>query len=175
MIGQQTWARVDAPGHQVIHVTVARGYRPRRIAARAGLPLRVVFHREDPDACLERVVFSSPHVVRHLDEGAATAVELPAQPPGEVRFTCAMGRYHGLIALVDDRSLSLLGRLRARLGRTEGPLWLAIALWLCTLPLIALAAVFLLDPPVALAAAGLALVGSLAVCLLGFRSSGAGT
>lgn len=172
MIGQQTWARVDAPGHQVIHVTVARGYRPSRIAARAGLPLRVVFHREDPEDCLERVIFSSPHVVRHLDEGGATPVELPAQPAGEVRFTCAMGRYHGLIELVDDRARSPLGRLRARLGRAEGPLWLALALWACTLPLIALAAVLFLDPTAALAAAGLVLVASLAVCLLGFRSSG---
>ena len=83
----------DAPsGVQVVDVLVDRGYHPDAIVARAGLPLRLLFHRIDVDACSERVVFSSPHIDRHLAMTGATMIELPAQPPGEVRFTCGMGR-----------------------------------------------------------------------------------
>lgn len=176
MLGATAQARVDAPGHQVIHVTVVGGYRPSRITARAGMPLRVVFHRRDRDACLERVVFSSPPLVRHLVDGAETTVELPAQPPGEVRFTCAMGRYHGRIRLVRDEGHGRVLAWRDRLGRTEAPLWLAVALWLCTLPFLAAAVlVFSLEPWAGAGAAALVLVASLAVCLLGFRAPGTRT
>ena len=90
---------LPAPDFQVVHVTVRDGYRPRTIIARAGVPLRLVFHRDEDAACSERVIFSSPHLDRHLAPHGATVVELPAQEPGEVRFTCAMGRYRGRIRL----------------------------------------------------------------------------
>ncbi len=94
-------ARLEAPGWQIVHVTVRDGYRPRTIEAQAGVPLRVVFHRDEATPCSERVVFSSPHLDRHLAPHGETIVELPAQGPGEVRFTCAMGRYRGRIRLAD--------------------------------------------------------------------------
>ncbi len=122
MVEQPTSSRFGRPAHQVIHVTVRGGYRPRLIVAQAGVPLRVVFHREDDDPCTERVVFSSPHIERRLEAGEATTVELPAQPPGDVRFTCAMGRYRGLIRLVSGRPASVAFWLRARAAQLEPPL-----------------------------------------------------
>src|SRR3989304_8102434 len=93
MGGQPIRARVDATGDQVIEVVGDHGYRPQSIVARAGVQLRVVFRRRDTDECTDRVVFSSPHVERRLARGAETTVVLPPQPPGEIRFTCGMGRY----------------------------------------------------------------------------------
>jgi plastocyanin domain-containing protein len=116
MVAQPMWARGDPAGDQVIDVIVDHGYRPQSIVARAGVQLRVVFRRRDSDECTDRVVFSSPHLVRRLARGADTTVVLPPQPPGEIRFTCGMGRYHGQIALKADRP-SLWAELRARFSR----------------------------------------------------------
>lgn len=96
-------ASVVGPSLQIVHITVRDGYRPGIVMARAGVPLRLVFHRDEDAPCSERVVFSSPHLDRHLAPHGATVVELPAQAPGEVRFTCAMGRYRGLIRLREEK------------------------------------------------------------------------
>lgn len=114
MLVQPVRARLDASGHQVVEVTVHGGYRPGAILARAGVPLRMVFRREDDDACSERVVFSAPRLERRLTPTGTTTIDLPAQPPGEIRFTCGMGRYRGHIQLVDERAPSLLSRLLRR-------------------------------------------------------------
>lgn len=113
MIEQVVRASIDAAGHQIVEIVVDRGYHPDTIIARADLPLRVVLRRQDADSCSERVVFSSPHIDRHLAPTGSTTIDLPAQPPGEVRFTCGMGRYRGRIELVPTwlESPSLIARV----------------------------------------------------------------
>lgn len=101
-----TRARPDLSGYQVVDVLVDRGYQPDVIEATAGVPIRVTFHRADDDPCSERVVFSSPRVDRRLAATGATTVELPAQRPGNLRFTCGMGRYRGRIQVVESRQPS---------------------------------------------------------------------
>ena len=171
MLEQPVRARLDSSGHQVVDVFVDRGYRPDAIVAQAGLPLRLVFRRDDRDACSERVVFSSPHIDRRLALTGATTIELPAQPPGEVRFTCGMGRYRGRIELVAEHAPSMLHRLRSQASRLETPLGTALVLWICTLPLIALVGVLAFDATAALAAAGIALFAWVAGCLWAFGRS----
>lgn len=109
-MARRAQARFDSVGHQVVDVTVHRGYRPNSIRARAGVPLQLVFRREDEDVCSERVVFSSPRLERRLSETGVTTVDLPALPPGEIRFTCGMGRYRGRIQLVGDRRQRIVTR-----------------------------------------------------------------
>ena len=70
------------------------------IEAQAGQPVRLVFRREDDDACSDRVVFSKPRVDRYLAPRSVTVVDLPAAAGGSIRFTCGMGRYRGRIDLV---------------------------------------------------------------------------
>ena len=82
-----------------------------------------------------------------------------------------MGRYRGHIELVDQRPPSTVARLRERMARLETPLRTAFVLWICSLPLVAILAVFVLDVRGALAAAGLALVAWVAGCLWAFRGS----
>lgn len=171
MLEQSVRARFDPAGHQVVDVLVDRGYHPDTVVARAGIPLRLVFQREDADSCSERVVFSSPHIDRRLAATGTTTIELPAQPPGEVRFTCGMGRYRGRIELVADGPRSLLTRLRGRASRLETPLGTALVLWICSLPLIALVGVLVLDASAALLAAGAALIAWVAGCLWAFGRS----
>jgi len=101
---------------QIVEVIVDHGYRPQSIVARAGVPLSLVFRRHDTDECMDRVVFSSPHIDRRLARDGTTTVVLPAQPPGAIRFTCGMGRYHGEIQLQAARS-SPIQAFRARITR----------------------------------------------------------
>lgn len=119
MVWHDGRAQLDPDGRrQRVEVTVRGGYRPASIVAQAGVPLRIVFHRDDHDHCSERVVFSAPRLDRRLVAAGATTVDLPAQPAGEIRFTCGMGRYRGRIDLVDAAAPSLVARLRDRLRRT---------------------------------------------------------
>jgi len=109
-------------GEQTVEVIVDHGYRPQTIVARAGVPLRMVFRRRDADECMDRVVFSSPRLDRPLARGRATTIVLPAQAPGEIRFTCGMGRYHGQIQLRADRA-SPFAELGGAIGRRLHPIW----------------------------------------------------
>ena len=169
MLRQAVVARLDAVGGQVVEVTVRRGYQPDSIRARAGLPLRIVFRREDDDACSERVVFSAPRLDRRLAATGLTTVDLAAQPPGEIRFTCGMGRYRGRIELVAEPVPSILARLLEQASRLEAPLGTTLVLWIWSLPLIALLAVLAFDGTAALAAAGAALLAWVAGCLWAVR------
>ena len=164
-------ARLEPARTQTADVVVDRGFHPDTIVARAGEPLRLVFRRNDLDACTERVIFSSPRIDRHLDASRPTIIELPAQPPGEVRFTCGMGRYRGRIQLVEGDMPMLGGRLRGGRTHVEKPLGVALLLWLCTLPLIALLGAFAVGGTWALAAAGVALIACVAACLWAFNRS----
>ena len=175
MLEQAVRARLEPTGQQVVEVTVRTGYRPSAILARAGLPLRIVFRREDDDACSERVVFSAPRLERRLAPTGTTTIDLPAQPPGEIRFTCGMGRYRGHIELVDERRSPILGRFRDRLSRLEAPVGTALVLWICSLPFIALLAVIALDATAAVAAAAAALIAWLVGCLWASRGSAQST
>lgn len=165
MLVQTAHARLEPDGRQVVDIVVDRGYHPDAIIARAGRPLRLVFRRDDDDACSERVVFSSPHLDRRLAATGSTTIDLPAQPPGKVRFTCGMGRYRGRIEIISERAPSLLRRLRTRVSRLETPVGTALVLWICSLPLIALLAVLAFDATAAITAAVAALIGWVAGCL----------
>lgn len=126
MSGKVVRAWVEPDGQQVVDVLIDGGYQPDTIVALAGRPLRLTFRRRDDDACFERVVFSSPHIDRRVSVMGTTTVDLPSQPPGEVRFTCGMGRYRGRIELVADSAPSFFGRVRNSASRVAG--WTGAAL-----------------------------------------------
>lgn len=175
MLEQPVRARLDRNGYQVVEITVHAGYHPDAIVARSGLPLRLVFRRDDDDICSERVVFSGPRLDRHLAATGTTTIDLPAQPPGDIRFTCGMGRYRGRIGFVQERAPSIITRSRDEASRVETALGTALVLWICSLPLIALLAVLAFDATAAIAAAGAALVASVAGCLWAFGRSAEST
>jgi Cupredoxin-like domain len=149
MLEQPVRTRSDRSGRQVVEITVHGGYRPASIRAYAGVPLRIVFRREDDDACSERVVFSSPRLDHRLSATGATTIDLPAQPPGQIRFTCGMGRYRGHIEIV---GWAMVPRIRSLL-------------------LVLLVAAVAGDAFVVITAAGVSLVALVVIWLWGFRSS----
>lgn len=98
---------------RTFQIVVDDGFHPSVIRAPAGHPLRLLFTRLDGSECAARVVFSSPRIERHLALAATTVVDLPAQTPGNARFTCGMGRYSGRIQIFEPAP-SVVARLVRR-------------------------------------------------------------
>ena len=88
----------EAPeGELVVHVR--GGYRPDTIYGEAGVPLRVVFRREESSPCSERVVFPSLGKSAMLPRGEDVVVELPPLQPGAYDFTCQMEMLRGRLVI----------------------------------------------------------------------------
>lgn len=87
------------PG-DAIRVTVNRaGFTPARIETPAGKPFTLAITRESEPNCGSRIVFPNLKLERELPLGATTLVAMPAMN-GELRFTCGMGMYRGVIVAV---------------------------------------------------------------------------
>ncbi len=80
---------------QEVKVTVKGGYSPDLIRVRQGVPLRIVFDRQESGECTSRVVFPDFALNRALPAYAQTAVELRPDRPGEFGFACGMNMVHG--------------------------------------------------------------------------------
>ena len=102
-------------GVQTVHVTVRGGYSPNRISARTGVPLRLVFDRQESGDCTSRVVFPDLGVSAELPAFAQTVVEIVPDAPGVYAFACGMNMNHGVLT-VDDESVSATTRAATGYG-----------------------------------------------------------
>lgn len=82
---------------QSLEVIAEKGYRPALLAARAGVPIRVTFQRNETSGCSKEVVFPALGIRRQLPTGERVTIEIPAQGPGIVPFTCGMSMLRGAI------------------------------------------------------------------------------
>ncbi|MEX2556098.1 MAG: heavy metal translocating P-type ATPase [Actinomycetota bacterium] len=89
-------------GVQEIGVLVKGGYSPSLIRVRQGVPLRLVFDRQDNSDCTSRVVFPDFAVSKSLGAFAKTAVELMPARSGEFGFACGMNMLHGTLIVEPD-------------------------------------------------------------------------
>ncbi len=90
-------------GIQEVRVTVRGGYSPNRIRAQAGLPLRLVFDRQESGDCTSRVVFPDFGASAELPAFGEASLELTPKVPGEYGFACGMNMIHGTL-VVEDRA-----------------------------------------------------------------------
>ncbi len=95
-------ARARAP--REVRVRVRGGYEPDTISAEAGVPLRIVFQREESSACSEQVVFPAFGKSAMLPTGERVAIDLLPTNPGEYEFTCAMGMLRGRLVVEPERT-----------------------------------------------------------------------
>jgi Cu+-exporting ATPase len=84
-------------GRQEVEIAVKGGYSPNLIRAREGVPLRLVFDRQETGGCTSRVVFPDFGVSRSLAPFARTAVEFTPERSGEFGFACGMNMVHGTL------------------------------------------------------------------------------
>src|SRR5215471_447190 len=87
-------------GVQRITVTVRGGYSPDVIRARQGVPLEVVFDRQESGDCTSRVVFPDLAVSASLPAFEQTTVRLAPAAAGSFGFACGMNMVRGTL-LVD--------------------------------------------------------------------------
>src|SRR5438128_12640943 len=80
---------------QEVKVTVKGGYSPDLVRVRQGVPLRIVFDRQESGECTSRVVFPDFALNRSLSAYGQTTVELLPDRAGEFGFACGMNRVHG--------------------------------------------------------------------------------
>jgi P-type Cu+ transporter len=84
-------------GFQEVEITVKGGYSPNLIRVREGVPLRLVFDRQENSDCSSRVVFPDFGVSRSLAAFGRTTVELMPARAGEFGFACGMNMLHGTL------------------------------------------------------------------------------
>lgn len=90
---------VEAAAREV-HVRVRGGYVPDTIRVEAGVPVRIVFRREESAACSEQVVFPAFGRSAMLPPGEEVAVDLLPREPGEYEFTCGMSMLRGTLVVL---------------------------------------------------------------------------
>ncbi len=89
-------------GVQEVRITVKGGYAPDRIEVEAGIPVRLLFDRQETGDCTSRVVFSDFGINRSLPAFTTTTVELTPQHAGEFGFACGMNMVHGTLVVTGD-------------------------------------------------------------------------
>ncbi|MFF3875180.1 heavy metal translocating P-type ATPase [Streptomyces sp. NPDC001978] len=89
-------------GVQEIGVTVKGGYAPDLIQVRQGVPVRLVFDRQEGGDCTSRVVFPDFALAASLPAFDTTAVEFTPDRSGRFGFACGMNMVHGTL-LVEPR------------------------------------------------------------------------
>ncbi|GAA5518531.1 potassium-transporting ATPase ATP-binding subunit [Demequina sediminis] len=92
-------AQVDG-GVQVVTVSVKGGYSPDVVEVVQGVPVRMVFDRQESGDCSSRVVFPDFKVNQSLPAYATTAVDFTPQEIGEYGFACGMNMLHGKVRVV---------------------------------------------------------------------------
>ena len=86
-------------GVQEVEITVKGGYSPNLIRATEGVPLRLVFDRQENSDCSSRVVFPDFGVSKPLAAFGRTTVELMPARAGEYGFACGMNMLHGTLVV----------------------------------------------------------------------------
>jgi Cu+-exporting ATPase len=82
-------------GVQRAIVTVRGGYSPEAVRVRQGVPVELVFDRQETGDCTSRVVFPDFRVNAALPGYQRTTVRLDPAEPGEFGFACGMNMIHG--------------------------------------------------------------------------------
>src|SRR5215831_8611001 len=105
-----------AGGVQRITVTVRGGYSPDVIRARQGVPLEVVFDRQESGDCTSRVVFPDLAVSAALPAFEQTTVRLAPAAAGTFGFACGMNMVHGTLIIDPDGPPATVGGDGAQAG-----------------------------------------------------------
>ncbi|MGV8910519.1 MAG: cupredoxin domain-containing protein, partial [Propionicimonas sp.] len=89
-------------GVQVVEVTVKGGYSPDIIRVAPGVPVRILFDRQESGDCTSRVVFPDFGVNQTLPAYGTAAVEFVPKEPGEYEFACGMNMIRGRLQVVGE-------------------------------------------------------------------------
>jgi Cu+-exporting ATPase len=86
-----------AGGVQRATVTVQGGYSPEVLRVRQGVPVELVFDRQESGDCTSRVVFPDFQLSAALPAYQQTTVRLDPSEAGQFGFACGMNMIHGTL------------------------------------------------------------------------------
>ena len=87
-------------GVQVLHIdATSGGYSPSSIAARAGVPTRLVIRTQNTQSCIVFTLLPPLGVQATLPMTGETSIDLGTLSSGEVPISCSMGMYTGTIVV----------------------------------------------------------------------------
>ncbi|MEW6060133.1 MAG: heavy metal translocating P-type ATPase [Actinomycetota bacterium] len=86
-------------GVQEVKIIVKGGYSPNLIRVQEGVPLRLLFDRQENSDCSSRVVFPDFGVSKSLAAFGKTTVDLLPDRSGEFGFACGMNMLHGTLVV----------------------------------------------------------------------------
>jgi plastocyanin domain-containing protein len=97
-------ARVGAGGVQEVNIRVLGGYDPAHIRVKQGVPVRLVFDRQETSGCSEEVVLPEFGIRKFLPPHERTVVEFTPGEPGTYEFTCGMSMLRGRLTVEEEGS-----------------------------------------------------------------------
>jgi plastocyanin domain-containing protein len=92
-------ARTD--GIQLVEIEVRGGYNPGTVRVKRGVPLRLVFNRQEEAPCSEEIVIPAFGVRKFLAPFARTSVDVTPHTSGKFAMTCGMSMLHGTLVVED--------------------------------------------------------------------------
>ena len=95
-------ASAGAGGVQEVKITVRGGYDPADVRVRKGVPVRLVFDRQESSGCSEEVVLPEFGIKRFLPAHEKTTIEFTPERAGTYEFTCGMSMLRGRLTVVDE-------------------------------------------------------------------------
>lgn len=94
-------AATSSGAMQTVEIAVRGGYDPRTIRAKRGVPLRLVFNRQEDSSCSEEIVIPALRVRRFLAPFAKTTIDVTPTERGTFDITCGMSMLHGSLVVED--------------------------------------------------------------------------
>jgi plastocyanin domain-containing protein len=92
---------IEKDGLQEVKIRVKGEYTPDRILVKKGIPLRLVFYRDNASACTEYVVLEDFAIRQKLAPYQETVVALTPARTGEFTFTCGMKMLEGKLIVTE--------------------------------------------------------------------------
>lgn len=84
---------------QEVRITVKDGYSPDVVRVKQGIPVKLVFQRDERSRCSEELVIKNLGLRKTLAPFAATPIEFTPTGVGEFPFACGMDMLHGKIVV----------------------------------------------------------------------------
>ena len=89
--------RARPPAKEVAVAVTAEGFEPAEIRVGRGQPIRLVLTRKVERTCATEIVIKALKIEKPLPLETPVVLELAGQPPGELRFGCAMDMIVGKV------------------------------------------------------------------------------
>jgi len=84
---------------QQVEIEVRGGYNPGTVRVKRGVPLQLVFNRQEEASCSDEIVIPAFGVQKFLAPFGRTTVEITPDKLGKFDITCGMSMLHGTLVV----------------------------------------------------------------------------